>query len=306
MTSPHPSRFTSRLSHAAITLMAPCLALISAFVFPSTAWAETPVEACQRQGGIYLYLSEHQQLFAEGCTSSQGTTAADRINQISSAVLLPTGWLCQIDGRPDRCDAPTPNTWTYWTFWWAQGTDYWVYAEVGASYAGIPGTVEAWNYGDGWDELPPVPAPPLYDPSTAAPAAPAADAPVDAGQPAANAPAAQPGTDSGSNTQAGSTSDTRTQAAGGSAETLTAQTDSSSIPSASGSSSASSSASSDPSASPSPSSTPSSTPTPSRGAVATEEGQSIWSTVAVVVLLGGAIIGYGTYAFVTHKKTLKT
>ncbi len=141
-----------------------CCASVLAFVsLASSAHADTPVRECQKNNGIYLYLSFRNSIFAEGCT--YGPNAGARIDEISShAESGGSGWICQIGGMPESCEAPTPNTWTYWTFWWAQGGDSWIYATMGRDYPGMPGTVELWNYGDGWDEPPTIAPPPLYTP----------------------------------------------------------------------------------------------------------------------------------------------
>ncbi len=103
---------------------------------------------CVAKGNVYTYVMvKGGGTLAQGCTS--GARPADRLRQITSVKIIDSGWVCQIAGYPSTCEAPTSNTWVYWSFWLWTGSG-WAYSNFGATQNGRPtGGVEVWHYGDG-------------------------------------------------------------------------------------------------------------------------------------------------------------
>ena len=142
-------------------------ALIAVMVICICSWspktptyAADPAAICQRDGGIYVYLQNYGAPVAEGCT--HGATGYARIQELTSMEATASGFICRIAGipadKPCEVNSSTNIYWTYW--WWRDGS--WFYATIGGSYAGIPGSVEAWNYSPG--ELPSITPPPPAPP----------------------------------------------------------------------------------------------------------------------------------------------
>lgn len=145
------------------------LIVVSA-ALPSSAQSSDPVSECVAGEGIYLYVFEQESPVVEGCTHAE--TAMGRLLELTQVQTIGQGFICQIDSRPERCVNTSGGDDPYWNFWWWRD-GAWVYATIGGSYPGTPGSVEAWHYSSGIE-------PPVTPPIGAAPggsASPAASAP---------------------------------------------------------------------------------------------------------------------------------
>lgn len=118
---------------------------------PASARAQDPVAECLSGGGIYLYVHDQSAEVLAGCSHAE--TALARLLELTTVQTIGQGFICQIDGRPERCVNTPGGTDPYWSFWWWRDGQ-WQYANIGASYRGTPGSIEAWHYSPG--EPPPV------------------------------------------------------------------------------------------------------------------------------------------------------
>lgn len=159
------------------SLIATLLLVLGLAAGPSAAAiaAPDPASDCTDAGGIYVYVIDQGTRVLEGCTHAE--TGLGRLLELTTVQTAGQGFVCQIDGKPQRCVANPAGDEPYWSYWWWR-EDQWRYATIGASYRGIPGSIEAWHFSPG--EPPPMlppgqvvtqdsvePTPPSASPSSA-------------------------------------------------------------------------------------------------------------------------------------------
>ena len=141
---------------ALLAVLLPMVLALLAGPGTAQARAQDPASECVADGQIYVLVFEQGTELAAGCT--QGQTGLARLLELTTVQTAGQGFLCQIGGRPDRCIATPVGEEPYWNYWWWRDGQ-WVYANIGASYRGVPGSVEAWHFSVG--------EPPPYLPQTA-------------------------------------------------------------------------------------------------------------------------------------------
>jgi len=131
----------------------PLLALVvTVLLGPLGGWATAPARAqdpaseCVADGGIYVHVLEQGAELMAGCSHAQ--TGMARLLEFTTVQTAGQGFVCQIDGRPDQCVGRPAGDEPYWSYWWWRDGE-WQYANIGASYRGVPGSVEAWHYSVG-------------------------------------------------------------------------------------------------------------------------------------------------------------
>jgi len=164
---------------ALLAVLLPMVLALLAGPGTAQARAQDPASECVADGQIYVLVFEQGTELAAGCT--QGQTGLARLLELTTVQTAGQGFLCQIGGRPDRCIATPVGEEPYWNYWWWRDGQ-WVYANIGASYRGVPGSVEAWHFSVG--------EPPPYLPQTASADQP--PSPATADQPPSPAAADQP------------------------------------------------------------------------------------------------------------------
>lgn len=164
----------SRVLRPLVATIGLILGLLVAPAALASAEPGDPVAECVAGEGIYLYVFEQQSPVVEGCTHAE--TAMGRLLELTEVNTIGQGFICQIDSRPERCVNTSGGDDPYWNFWWWRD-GAWVYATIGGSYPGTPGSVEAWHYSSGVEPpvTPPVGSAPGASASPAASASPNAE-----------------------------------------------------------------------------------------------------------------------------------
>ncbi|MGI5952317.1 MAG: hypothetical protein ACOX61_10815 [Brooklawnia sp.] len=157
-------------------VLAALVAVVGLLVSPATAAADEPLPDCP--DGTYVYVVEQGSLVTQGC--SEGETAMARLLELTTVQTVGQGFVCQLDGRPERCESPAGGDAPYWSYWWWRDGE-WAYATIGASHRGEPGSIEAWHYAPG--EPPPFAAGQGGSAETSQPPAPASPEPDEGGLP---------------------------------------------------------------------------------------------------------------------------
>ena len=119
---------------------------------------DDPIADCLAQQKIWVAVYYEGEALAASCTDA--ATGVERLAQFTTVETAGQGFICQLAGQPEVCEIPTGDGpyWNYW--WWRDGQ--WRYATMGGSYAGEPGSIEAWHFSAGveppvaGDQPPPV------------------------------------------------------------------------------------------------------------------------------------------------------
>lgn len=134
----------TRLGRVVAALLATLVAVAGLAVGPAAASADDAAPECPN--GIYVYVIEQDEILVEGC--SQAETAMARLLDLTTVQTVGQGFICQIADRPDSCEKQPGGDEPYWSFWWWRD-GAWVYATVGGSFKGEPGSIEAWHFAPG-------------------------------------------------------------------------------------------------------------------------------------------------------------
>lgn len=113
---------------------------------PASALAdEDPIADCLARQQIWVAVYYEGEPLAASCT--EAATGFERLAEFTTVETAGQGFVCKLDGQPEVCEIPTGDGpyWNYW--WWRDGQ--WRYATMGGSYAGEPGSIEAWNFSAG-------------------------------------------------------------------------------------------------------------------------------------------------------------
>ncbi|MDI9629169.1 MAG: hypothetical protein QM286_11610 [Acidobacteriota bacterium] len=159
----NPTRTRGRVLRMQIALLFAVTLGLLAGPTAVVARAQDPASECLADGGIYVYVFEQGTELLAGCSHAQ--TGLARLLELTAVQTAGQGFICQIDGRPDRCVATPAGDEPYWNYWWWRDGQ-WVYANIGASYRGVPGSIEAWHFSV---SAPPPVSPGDTQPSTATP-----------------------------------------------------------------------------------------------------------------------------------------